>query len=89
MGAQQRWLDGYQVSPSSVSQKMRISCLYSGLDAGIKIRPNAAEVIAMGPEFSRRWEEYYASAPDKPVLIIAPMSLYVSFCSVFPLADEM
>ncbi|KAH9943781.1 alcohol oxidase-like protein [Amylocystis lapponica] len=50
---------------------------HNGLDAGVKIRPNAAERATMGPAFARRWEEYYAAAPDKPVLILVPPALYI------------
>ncbi|KAJ7170886.1 GMC oxidoreductase-domain-containing protein [Mycena crocata] len=42
----------------------------NGLDAGIKLRPNAADLQELGPEFSARWETYFEHAPDKPVIWI-------------------
>ena len=48
--------------------------LISGFDAGIKLRPNENELRELGPEFQTRWEKYFASAPDKPVVWIAPVA---------------
>lgn len=31
----------------------------------------------IGDEFRKRWLDYYAPAPDKPVLWIATLSVYV------------
>lgn len=50
---------------------------FSGLEAGIKIRPSRKDLDVIGHEFHRRWLDYYAPAPDKPVLWIAVMSSYV------------
>ncbi|THH26925.1 hypothetical protein EUX98_g7267 [Antrodiella citrinella] len=49
----------------------------NGLDAGLKLRPDEEELKAIGPDFTPRWKEYYADAPDKPVLFFAPLSLLV------------
>jgi len=46
---------------------------YSGTDAGIKLRPNAAELEELGPAFQTRWKTYFANAPDKPVVIAGPL----------------
>jgi alcohol oxidase len=40
----------------------------NGIDAGIKLRPNANDLELIGPEFKQRWEEYFAKAVDKPIL---------------------
>ena len=49
----------------------------SALDAGVKIRPTEAERKEIGPAFNKRWNEYFANAPDKPVIWIGPVSMYV------------
>jgi len=41
----------------------------SGIDAGIKLRPNTEELEELGPAFETRWKTYFANAPDKPVVI--------------------
>ncbi|KAI0070144.1 alcohol oxidase [Panus rudis PR-1116 ss-1] len=46
----------------------------NGLDAGIKIRPNAEELADIGPAFQKRWNEFFANAPDKPVLWLGLLS---------------
>ncbi|OJT13847.1 Alcohol oxidase [Trametes pubescens] len=46
-----------------------------GLEAGIKIRPSRKDLDVIGDEFRKRWLEYYAPAPDKPVLWIATLSV--------------
>lgn len=40
----------------------------SGIDAGVKLRPSERELAIIGPEFRQLWSEYYANAPDKPVM---------------------
>ncbi|TFL03300.1 hypothetical protein BDV98DRAFT_563991 [Pterulicium gracile] len=47
---------------------------HNGIDAGIKFRPTLEELKAIGPDFTTRWENYFANAPDKPVLWMGPIS---------------
>ncbi len=49
----------------------------SALDAGVKLRPTAEEFRAMSPAFDKKWNKYYVNAPDKPVMWIGPVSMYV------------
>jgi hypothetical protein len=46
----------------------------SAVDAGIKIRPNEADLREIGPDFERRWKEYFADAQDKPVMWLGPFT---------------
>jgi alcohol oxidase len=46
----------------------------SGVDAGIKIRPNEEDLKEIGPEFEATWKSYFADAPDKPVLWLGPLA---------------
>lgn len=48
----------------------------SGLDSGIKIRPLKKDLDIIGEAFRKRWQEYYAPAPDKPVLWLGMVALY-------------
>ncbi|KAJ3537854.1 hypothetical protein NM688_g6610 [Phlebia brevispora] len=50
---------------------------HNGLDAGIKLRPNEEELKELGPEFKQRWKEYFADKPDKPVLFMCPLSMFI------------
>ncbi|KAF9002443.1 hypothetical protein BDQ17DRAFT_1356870 [Cyathus striatus] len=34
------------------------------------------ELEELGPEFEERWKSYFANAPDKPVMLFAPFSVY-------------
>ncbi|KAI0671023.1 alcohol oxidase-like protein [Trametes maxima] len=43
----------------------------NGIEAGIKLRPTKKDLDAIGEGFRKRWLEYYAPAPDKPVLLTA------------------
>ena len=52
---------------------------HSGLEAGIKMRPFKKDLEVIGPDFRKRWLDYYVPAPDKPVLWIAVMTLYVHY----------
>lgn len=51
--------------------------LISGLDAGIKWRPQPPEVAEVGPEFQEYWDSFFANAPDKPVLWFGVVSGFV------------
>lgn len=46
----------------------------SALDAGIKMRPNAKDLEEIGPIFGKRWQGYFANAPDKPVVWLGPLA---------------
>lgn len=52
----------WEVSP----EKARLSS--NSIDAGFKIRPTAAELKEMGPEFNALWDKYFKDKPDKPVM---------------------
>lgn len=43
----------------------------SAVEAGGKLRPSPQDLDAFGPDFRKRWDEFYAKYPDKPVLFIA------------------
>lgn len=49
----------------------------SGIDGGVKMRPSPAELEAFGPEFKKRWDEEFVDKPDKPVLWMGVVSMYV------------
>ncbi|KAJ7170887.1 GMC oxidoreductase-domain-containing protein [Mycena crocata] len=49
---------------------------HNGIDAGIKIRPNARDLEVLGPTFSSRWQNFFVNQPDKPVMWIGPLASY-------------
>ncbi|KAF8896176.1 hypothetical protein BD779DRAFT_1608499 [Infundibulicybe gibba] len=49
---------------------------HNGLDSGIKIRPNAEDLKEIGPAFAKRWQDYFANAPDKPIMWIGTLAAY-------------
>ncbi|KAI0369246.1 alcohol oxidase-like protein [Pilatotrama ljubarskyi] len=50
---------------------------HNGLDAGIKLRPFKDDLDVIGKDFRKRWLEYYVPAPDKPVLWMGTVSLFL------------
>ncbi|KAJ6520924.1 GMC oxidoreductase-domain-containing protein [Mycena vulgaris] len=56
--------------------KMNKSSSCSGIEAGIKIRPNAKDLDVLGPTFSKRWQDFFANQPDKPLMWIGPLAGY-------------
>ncbi|KAJ7227334.1 GMC oxidoreductase-domain-containing protein [Mycena pura] len=48
----------------------------NGVEAGIKIRPNARDLEVLGSTFTKRWQEFFANQPDKPVMYIGPLVYY-------------
>ncbi|KAI0920510.1 hypothetical protein AcW1_002232 [Taiwanofungus camphoratus] len=57
---------------------------HNGMDAGIRIRPSAEELEALGPDFQQVWMERFAHAPDKPVMWLGPLALLVGDPSAVP-----
>lgn len=49
---------------------------HSGIDAGIKHRPNEKDLKIIGPTFTERWNSFFSDAPDKPVMWIGPIAGY-------------
>ncbi|KAI9060146.1 GMC oxidoreductase [Trametes sanguinea] len=50
---------------------------HNGLDAGIKLRPFRKDLDEIGEAFRKRWLQYYVPAPDKPVMWIGTVSLFL------------
>ncbi|TFY62250.1 hypothetical protein EVJ58_g3976 [Rhodofomes roseus] len=57
---------------------------HNGIDAGIKLRPSAEELEVIGPDFTEQWERMFANAPDKPVMWVGPIGVFVGDSSVVP-----
>ncbi|KAL1942491.1 hypothetical protein VTO73DRAFT_6093 [Trametes versicolor] len=49
----------------------------NGIDAGCKYRPTPAELEDIGPTFKERWESFYANSPEKSILWIGELAMYV------------
>ncbi|KAI0324555.1 alcohol oxidase-like protein [Cubamyces sp. BRFM 1775] len=47
----------------------------NGLEAGIKLRPSRQELYAIGDDFRKRWLEFYAPSPDKPIIWMGVIAL--------------
>ncbi|CCM05911.1 uncharacterized protein FIBRA_08149 [Fibroporia radiculosa] len=56
---------------------------HNGIDGGVKLRPLEEELDQLGPEFEQRWTEYFANAPDKPVMWLGCYALYMGDPSLF------
>ncbi|KNZ75224.1 Alcohol oxidase [Termitomyces sp. J132] len=57
----------------------------NGLDAGVKLRPNADDLKELGPHFEPRWKTYFENAPDKPVMWLGPFATYAGNDSSAPM----
>lgn len=49
---------------------------HNAIDAGIKMRPTEKDLEELGPVFKPRWDDYFANAPDKPIMWIGPLAAY-------------
>ncbi|KAI0089827.1 hypothetical protein BDY19DRAFT_992786 [Irpex rosettiformis] len=57
----------------------------NALDAGIKLRFTPDELKAIGPNFTKKWDAYYASRKDSPVIWTGPVSMLVGDIENTPL----
>ena len=62
------WQQSKPSHHSIIGVKLLNRALPSGIDGGMKYRPSEQELHAIGPEFTQRWADYYAGAPDKAIL---------------------
>ncbi|ESK91954.1 alcohol oxidase-like protein [Moniliophthora roreri MCA 2997] len=49
----------------------------NGIDAGIKMRPNAKDLAELGESFTPLWNSFFANNPDKPVMWMGLVSGYL------------
>ncbi|KAJ7452732.1 GMC oxidoreductase-domain-containing protein [Mycena galericulata] len=49
----------------------------NGIDAAIRIRPNAQDLEELGPAFRKRWNDFFSTAPDKPIACIGSYGCYL------------
>ncbi|KAK7041424.1 hypothetical protein VNI00_009290 [Paramarasmius palmivorus] len=49
----------------------------NGIDAGIKMRPNAKDLVELGESFAPLWDEFFSKNPDKPVMWMGLVSGYL------------
>ncbi|KAF8164002.1 alcohol oxidase-like protein [Pholiota molesta] len=56
----------------------------NGVNAAVKLRPNAKELASLSPDFDHRWQTYFVNAPDKTVMTMAPMAAYVGLDPAVP-----
>ncbi|KAJ3508126.1 hypothetical protein NLJ89_g5925 [Agrocybe chaxingu] len=76
--AQRELFNEWEISP----EKARLSS--NAIDAGFKIRPTAAELKEMGPEFNALWDKYFKDKPDKPVMFGSIVSAAYADHSLLP-----
>lgn len=50
----------------------------SGVEVGIKWRPDPSELVELGLEFNEVWDSLFATAPDKSVLWMGIFSACLS-----------
>ncbi|KAH7888381.1 GMC oxidoreductase-domain-containing protein [Phlebopus sp. FC_14] len=66
--------DAYTAVLNEWEREGRGPIAHNGLDALLKMRPNAAELEMTGPDFKARWESFFEDKPDKPLALVAPVA---------------
>ncbi|KAJ7273128.1 GMC oxidoreductase-domain-containing protein [Mycena rebaudengoi] len=49
---------------------------HNGIEAGIKLRPSTKDLETLGPTFTKRWQEFFANHPDRPVMWVGALAAY-------------
>ncbi|EKM78832.1 hypothetical protein AGABI1DRAFT_114408 [Agaricus bisporus var. burnettii JB137-S8] len=57
---------------------------HSGMDAGIRLRPTVDDLKEIGPSFTQRWNEYFANAPDKPIMLMSIITGHLGAAPTVP-----
>ncbi|KAG5924231.1 hypothetical protein E4U53_003445 [Claviceps sorghi] len=48
---------------------------WNGVDLAAKLRPTEAEVAQLGPDFQRLWDRDFRDRPDRPLMLLAVLSM--------------
>ncbi|KAI1269213.1 hypothetical protein F5Y18DRAFT_373925 [Xylariaceae sp. FL1019] len=56
---------------------------YNAIDVQAKLRPNEADVDALGAAFRDAWDENFKDIPDKPLMMLSPVSAFPGDPSAF------
>ncbi|KAG5914909.1 hypothetical protein E4U42_000263 [Claviceps africana] len=48
---------------------------WNGVDVAAKLRPTEAEVAELGPDFQRVWDRDFRDRPDRPLMLLAVLSM--------------
>ncbi|KAF5341756.1 hypothetical protein D9611_001815 [Ephemerocybe angulata] len=57
---------------------------HNGLNAGFKLRPSSEDLQELGPAFEKRWNDFFALFPDKPVILGGPANAYTGIGPMDP-----
>ena len=49
---------------------------WNAMDITCKLRPDDADVAALGPDFQQAWNQDFKNSPNRPLLLIALLSWY-------------
>lgn len=49
---------------------------WNGHDASSKLRPSAADIASLGPEFQARWDRDFKDTPNRPLMIMGLFNCY-------------
>ena len=67
------WLFGHETAEELIEKRdHRLG--WNAIDACSKIRPTEAEVDAIGPEFRAAWDRDFKDAPNRPLMLLAPLA---------------
>jgi alcohol oxidase len=57
---------------------------WNGIDICSKLRPTAAEVAELGPEFQEQWDADFRDAPQRPVMLMGFVNAFLGDHSILP-----
>lgn len=79
MAERWHWSNGTQVRITSGGSRSRslLQTYSSAIDSGVKLRPSEEELKIIGPDFTEHWQRVFVNAPDKPVLWLGSVCMYV------------
>lgn len=49
---------------------------HNGVDVQCKLRPSAADIASLGPEFEAAWNKDFKDYPDRPMMMLSPIVCY-------------
>ncbi|KAI1390620.1 putative alcohol oxidase [Hypoxylon trugodes] len=61
---------------------------WNSVDAQAKLRPTDADVASLGPEFQEAWNREFANVPNKPFMIMSPVSGFPFDPSLAPIPGQ-
>ncbi|KAI1131601.1 alcohol oxidase-like protein [Nemania abortiva] len=82
-------LAGGRLDPAQLLAENHKMLGWNAMDLTCKLRPNDADIAALGPGFQQAWDRDFKSRPDKPLILMSLINAFPSVQAGLPIGQYM